>query len=186
LKPKPDLTRFYVLRGPTLEAQSDETNRATRVALRIGPGRVADYLRSTPILVSAGPNRIEPLDLHHWAEPLSEGIARTLVENLRQLLPMADVAPHTEPPTGDSGYQLRYQVTRFEGALAQEVVVEARWALNDRHSGRTVLESTFRHTEPLTGSDSSVENYVSHMSRVVAVWSQALAESVATELGNSE
>lgn len=179
LKPKHDLTQFYVLRAQSLAAVPDTPSEP--LALRVGPGRVADYLNSTPIVVNEGSNRIRRLDLHHWAEPLDRGVNRVLIEDLTQLLPSATVTTSSEVAGHDRACQLRYTVTRLEGELDQDVFLDVSWSLREPGSNRTLTEATSQFTVPASGLNQGVEGYVMRLSSTLAQWSRSVAEAIAKE-----
>jgi len=67
LKPKADLTQFYVLRSGSTGSQAEARASTVPTEIRIGPGRLANYLEATPIAVQDGDNRLffDPVAYFH-------------------------------------------------------------------------------------------------------------------------
>ena len=162
LKPKADLTQFHVLR-----AQSTGTAVSGAIAsreIRVGPGGIAAYLENNRIAVEQGPNRVDYLDVYRWAEPVSKGVSRVLAENLARRVAGADLSLYPNPPLTDSGFEIRYNVERFEGTLAGPVTLEVSWQLVDRASGTAMARKRSAYTVPLQGKRTDVGAYVERLS----------------------
>jgi uncharacterized protein len=177
LTPKPDPTRFYVLRPVEPPSPTPEAESALRGVLRIGPGRIPAYLDSTPILVDEGANRVRPLPFHQWAEPLSKGLERVLIGNLRASLPRLNTVSSADPAASPADTRLSYDMTRFEGAPGREVVLEVSWTLHSEHAQRNV--PTRRFTVPAPDNPSEeIAGYVARLSQAVALWSDAIVKTL--------
>jgi uncharacterized lipoprotein YmbA len=169
---KPDPSRFYVLRSAAPAPAPAALPSATAPVLRIGPGRVATYLESTVLLTSDGDNRLVPLPFHHWAEPLEQGIARVLGEELRRRLPTVSVVAAHDPSAPAATAQLIYEVTRFEGAPGRDVVLDTTWTL--QRGNQKQVRPPQRFTIAATSANEGVEAYVARLSQAVAQWSDAV------------
>jgi uncharacterized protein len=178
LRPKQDLTRFYVLRPvdrPSLSTTSSYIPSA-HGTLRVGPGRIAGYLDSTPIITDGGQNLVHPLRFDHWAEPLGKGLERILAGDLRQSLPLLNVVLSSDSAAANAENRLAYEVTRFEGAPGREVVLEVSWTLHTLE--RDMAHPAMRFTVPATSSSEDVAGYVARLSHAVALWSDAVVHSL--------
>src|SRR4030095_10336606 len=139
LSPKSDPTRLYVLRSRNPTNPPPATAPFDRV-VQVGPGRLADYLVTTSIVVWNGPQEVKRLGVHEWAEPLGKGINWAMAENLSRRLPGARVISYPEPLGTEGGLQIRYQVLRFEGELTGNVVLEVSWLLVGPPSGSQLMD----------------------------------------------
>ena len=171
-EPKPDPSRFYVLRSASAASVPATAPSENSAVLRIGPGRVATYLESTVLLTADGNNRVVPLPFHHWAEPLEQGIARVLAEELRRKLPTVSVVAAYDPAASIATAQLIYEVTRFEGAPGRDVLLETTWTL--QRGNQKQVQSPQRFTIAATSANEGVEGYVARLSQAVAQWSDAV------------
>lgn len=73
-QPQPDTTRHFTL--------SPATAAPATAGVRVAPVVLAGHLRTREMAVRVGDNEITYLDEVRWAEPLDEGITRTLQAGL--------------------------------------------------------------------------------------------------------
>jgi uncharacterized lipoprotein YmbA len=173
LEPQPDRTEFYVLRP---ESASPATNApAAGQWLQLGPGQIAAYLAVTPLVIDAGAHRVKPLDLHHWAEPLSKGIARVLQANVEGRRRDLQTLVYPEPAPARERWELRYQIHRFEGTLDGPVTLDVNWTVIAHPSGRALTNAHPVYTIPAADRSDSVAGYVARLSTALAQWSAEVA-----------
>lgn len=177
LFPKADRTEFYVLRAAEA-GRKPKTSSRTGIEIRIGPGSVASYLDSKAIALDEGINRIEFLNRHHWAEPLPEGIARVLDQNLKGLLRVSHTTLYPDPLLREPGVEVHYTVNRFEGTLDGPVTLDVDWQLIERPGGRVVSARhsiyEIQRSSPVAG----IEGYVERLSRALDQWSEDVAAAI--------
>jgi len=178
LKPKADLTRFYVLSSQLPAPPSASSKLAPGSTIVIGPSQLPHYLQATPIVVDDGPNRILRLDLHQWAEPLDKGIGRVLANNLSQLLGTSRVVVYPEPAAEGPGYDLSYVFSKFDGSLSGDVILEVSWRVQERGTGKTLAEKTSQYMIPAAGGPSDPVGYVARMSEALGRWSADIAAEI--------
>jgi uncharacterized lipoprotein YmbA len=179
LKPKPDLTQFYVLRSQSTTPRAEVQASTALPEIRVGPGRVAGYLETTPIAVQDGANRIQYLALHHWAEPLSKGISRTLGENLADVLNLSHVTLYPDPITAAAGYEVQYTIKRFEGTLDGTVTLDVSWQVFQQPEGRVVASERSVYVIPPGHGD--VAAYVDRLALGVEQWSDEIAAAIRSD-----
>jgi len=178
LKPKADLTRFYVLRAPEPASKSPSTKETTLAEIRVGPGQLADYLDTTPIVIKEEADRLKFLDGHHWAEGLPKGINRVLGQSLGSALPGFQMSLYPEPASQTNSLELDYWITRFEGPLEGPVRLEVSWQLRQR-PGRNVLISTQNSYEiPVDRKAAPVDSYVKALAEAIGRWATDVAEAI--------
>jgi uncharacterized lipoprotein YmbA len=102
---KPDPTQFFVL-----ETQPEPASSGPRPTVELVEVDVPGYLQNPHIAVRSEETRIEYDEYRRWAEPLQQGIARILKEDLAET---ADVeqAPLARP----ADLRLRVRLSAFEG-----------------------------------------------------------------------
>lgn len=178
LEPKADLTRFYLLRpAPAAATEPAADQTVHRSSFRVGPGRVAAYLDESEIIQTEGANRVRPLALHHWAEPLAKGVERVLIEQLQARMPRAVVLPAHDPGAPQAHFQLVYDVTRLDGAQGGDVVLEATWNIRNQNASGSSPRQTSRIVVPAAGGAESVDAYVARLSEAVLRWSAEIASA---------
>lgn len=178
LKPKPDPSQFYVLRSQASAPAVNQDSSASVGKIRVGPWRLAGYLKSTPILVDGGTNTLERLHYSRWAEPMEKGISRVLAENLNQLLNTSGIVIYPDETSTDTGFEVSYTVFKCEGTLDGEVVFEVDWEVRDRDSGKTLGEEHSRYVIPPDASHQDVGNYVARISAALEKWSHDVARVI--------
>jgi uncharacterized lipoprotein YmbA len=62
-----------------------------------------------------------------WAEPLDQGVARAVAENLNRRSGITAVGFSPGAPPGRHSYDVQIRLERFEGTDSGEVVLAARW-----------------------------------------------------------
>lgn len=168
--PRADPSTFFQL-SPVPPAA---VQPAVPVSVGIGPITVPAYLDRLQLVTRVSENQLAVNETERWAEPLAEGIARTLQENLATLLPgssyvrfpwYADVAPD---------YALQIELRRFEGDGVGLAVLEGTWSLSrgeERVGGRAVrIEET--------GAGPTRTEQVAVLSRLLSTLSGEIASAM--------
>jgi len=131
-----DPTRYYLLAMPAAETSSAPNASAPVVHLR--PVELASYLRSRPLIVRRGENEVDFRDYARWGEPLEQGIARMLGEELLARGAASEVATAgAHAPTRPADFELAVRVLACEGRAHGGVDFRATWELaaaTDKHA----------------------------------------------------
>jgi uncharacterized lipoprotein YmbA len=178
LKPKADLTEFFVLRAPSHDAGHPALKEPALPEIRVGPGRIAGYLDNAKIAVQDGENRIDYLDRYRWAEPLSKGLGRTLSENLAQRLTVKHLIVYPDPALEPSGFEVRYTVHRFEGPVNGAVTLEVAWQVVEVPSSKAIADQRGVYVVPAEEQEDKIANYVKRLSDALAQWANDIAAAV--------
>jgi len=137
--------RFFVLRALVEPPAVLETPPAGQLGLL--PARVPAAL-ARPQLVSApapGELRVDPLV--RWAEPLDEGVTRTLAENLGALLPRQRVLRWPWPAGASLRARLSVELQAF-GPQPDGVGLRGELTLLDPKSERALVRRSFALARP--------------------------------------
>jgi uncharacterized lipoprotein YmbA len=188
-----DPTQFYTLRqaaasSPTAESVERTASASvsrSRVAatgavgIGVGPVLLPGYLDRSQIVIRTGADRVDLSMFHRWAEPLADGIARTLTEEIGARVPTDRIV--TFPWPGVVARVIRYQVVvavlRFDGRPGGDVTLDTRW----RILGRDDDELAFRRStiiEAATGS--GYEPIVAAMARALGTLGREIAAEIRT------
>jgi uncharacterized lipoprotein YmbA len=166
--------RFYVLTDvPRAPVPPSEPARG---AVGVGPVSLPGYLDRIPIVTRRGA-QLDVAELDRWGEPLSEGVPRTFAAYLSSLLQTDRVVVFPWPAGTAIERQVVVDVTRFDGVLGGDVLLEARWRVlgQDRKEiarrSSTVREAT---------GESGYLALVSAMNRALGVLSREIADAVKT------
>jgi uncharacterized protein len=141
------------------------------VALR--PVEVAGYLRDRSLVLRRGENEIERREFAIWAEPLEQGIARVLREEL--LRRGVDVSTGTRG--GSDPAELRVRVLQSEGGTEGRIHFRAGWEIQPAGGGAP-RRGTFEAGEALRWDGKTEAQLAARLSEAVV----ALAAELAGEI----
>jgi len=112
--PQADLTRYYTLASPALDAPAA---RPTIGTLRLGLKSVdvAPYLKKGLIVVRRGENELVYDEYARWAEPLEASIARALRAHLSADAKTSRVFAYPFPFDQERDFDLAIGIVRCEG-----------------------------------------------------------------------
>jgi hypothetical protein len=181
-----DPTLYYTLGQPGVRAAdspgsaSSSRNSATgtdTVGIGVGPVIVPVYLARSQIVTRTTSDQLDLAMFHRWAEPLQDGIARVLAEEIGARVPTDRILIY--PWRGVVGGSLQYQVivaiVRFDGRPGSDITLDTRW----RILGTNGDELTFKRSrvvEPVAGD--GYEPMVAAMTRALLT----LGEQIAAEI----
>jgi uncharacterized protein len=179
LKRTPE-ARFFTLRS-VLEPQEGPP-ATVRPGGQVGllPVAVPGHLERPQLVTWAGPGELRIDEYLRWAEPLDEGIARTLAEDLDALLPAHPVIRQPWPAAVVPFCRVRVELRVFGPQEGGDVVLEGRWALLPRGEDRSILHRSTSLRRPLAaarpGGDAAAS--VEAMSALVADLAKEIAAAV--------
>jgi uncharacterized lipoprotein YmbA len=167
--------RFYVLTPETAAGHEMQQGAgiSSDIVIGISPVVLPKYLKKQQIVTRTGANELQLAEYHRWAGKIEEDIGRVIAENLSLLLGTDRVlaSPAREGIVPD--YDIRIDITRFDGRLGGEVELSARWAVFDG-GGRDLsgVKATVI-TRPVQGGDYG--QLVAAQSGALATFSRQLA-----------
>jgi uncharacterized protein len=181
LKRTPE-ARFFALRS-VLEPR-DGPPAAARPGSLLGllPVVVPGHLERPQLVTWAGPGELRIDEYLRWAEPLDEGIARTLAEDLDTLLPAHPVIRSPWPAAIVPFCRVRVELRVFGPQEKGEALLEGRWALLPRAGDRSILHrsTSARRALPAAGPGGDPAASVEAMSALVADLAREIAAAVET------
>jgi uncharacterized lipoprotein YmbA len=122
-----DVTRYYILSGPTLAETAAHTAAGTlRLGLR--PVEAAPYLRRGSMVVRASDNEISFADSARWAEPVEQEIGASLRQRLAAVPSVSRVLTPPFPLEPARDFDISVRVLRCEGARENAGRAVARFA----------------------------------------------------------
>ena len=137
----------------------------------LGPVTVPAYLDRLQLVTRLSDNQLDVNETERWAEPLDEGITRTLQVNLAALLPGSTYVRYPWYADEAPDYAVQLELRRFEGDGVGLATLEGTWSLsrgNERVGGRAV-----RIDE--TGAGPTRTEQVATLSRLLATLSAEIA-----------
>ena len=126
-KAQSDQTRYYLLTPAEIRPETDATAAVKRWVVGIRTVDVAAYLRSKSFAVRSHANEVAFLDFVRWGEPLDQGVARVLAENLRAAKNVARVALQPFRADDQRDFEIVVNLNACEGTADGEVRFAATW-----------------------------------------------------------
>jgi len=178
-----DPTQYFTLAqapAPTAERTATASTaeggvgQTTNVSIGVGPVIIPAYLDRRQIVTRTGTDQVELSAFHRWAEPLEDGMARILAEEIAARVPTERVV--TFPWRGVVARAIQYQVVvtvvRFDGQPGGDVTLDTRWRILDPHGE----EHAFRRSTVIeTVKGPGHEPIVAAMTRAVVSLSREIA-----------
>jgi uncharacterized lipoprotein YmbA len=189
LRRTPD-ARFFVLRALVPPPASAVLPSPVGV-VGILPVRVPGPLDRPQLVAWTGPDEVRFDELERWAEPLDEGVARTLAEDLAALVPRYRIVRAPWSSSLLPRCRLSVEIRRFGVQQAGEVHLEADFSLLAANDERVLVRQAFvatrslpvhgRHgVEPGAGVDAMSE-LLAELARQVAAAVEALPAPAAPD-----
>jgi uncharacterized protein len=176
-----DPTRYYVLSsisaGPNGAQRTSASSAATGVAVGVGPVLIPGYLNRAQIVTRSAGDDVEISTYHRWAEPLENGIAQVLANDLAAQIGSERIAvfPWRGGIARVLDYQVAVMILKFEGLPGGQVTLDARWRLVGRDGQELALKRSTM-SEPVAGT--GYQSLVTGMNRLLGT----LAREIAAEI----
>ncbi len=172
--PRADPSTFFALAAsepsPAVPAGSWD------VALGLGPVAIPGYLDRPQLVTRVGPNELRLAPAARWAEPLREGIARVLQQDLAQASGARQVVRYPWPSAPRVDLAVAVDVLRFEPDAGGQVELAARWSVRELAQGHVLAVRESLVAEAAEGGGSGAQ--VAALSRALG----RLAGEIATAL----
>jgi hypothetical protein len=115
----------------------------------VGPVAIPTYLDRSGIVVRRPGDEIVISTDHRWGEPLGDGVARVLAENLAVMIPTDAVAVFPWKTSWTPQFRVTVDIVHFDGPLSGPAVLAARWRLLDER-GKVLALHAVTLQEPVT------------------------------------
>jgi hypothetical protein len=175
--------RFHTL-NPMEQAPAASSVKVglSDIAVGIGPVKIADYLNRTDIVTRETSSTLHFAEFEQWAGSFEDGLTRALAENLGFLLGSERIYVHPWPQAVPVKYRVALEVIQFDGKLAGEACLIARWSVLGGEPGKPLAVKRSSIQEPTGGS--GYEDLVAAQSRALAKLSREIAEAIVTQERN--
>jgi uncharacterized lipoprotein YmbA len=124
-----------------LSATSAAASPRSGPVVGVGPVTLPAYLDQRSIVVREASGEVRLSRVHQWAEPLQDGVARVIAENLALMIPTDAVVvfPWRSPRT--VAFRVTMDILDFDGPLGGPVGLNAQWRLLDGNGKELVLRA---------------------------------------------
>lgn len=174
----PPVTYFFLSPMRAVPTDAVDTSVSRTVTVGIRTVELPGYINRTQMVKRTGPNQMEIASYSRWADFPDRMVPRVIGENLQLL--MADVRVYNAPWPPGLKPDVAVDVTFLEliGTTDKEVLLNAVWTINSPANASAMQSHRANLSEPITGP--GFGDLAAAHSRVLAVFSQALAESLVT------
>jgi len=176
LEPAPDPTRHFRL--SSLATGTTPAPQKETLAVVILPVNVPDYLKRSNIVLRKNQEELVFSEFDRWAEPVENGIARVLAENLTSLFNSRFVRTMDQPGKREGELQLQVNVVEFTATPVgeAELIVESKlFAAN----GKDILwASRTKLSQPSIADPVDTADSVSALSRALRDYAIQLSKQL--------
>lgn len=155
-----------------LSAEAPPVAARAQPAIGIAELNVAEYLQRPEMVIMESANRLSLRDYHRWAEPLADGVQRTVALNLGALLETDGVRVRPWPREWSPQWLLRLNIARLD-VRSDTVELVATWSL--AHGSET-RERSSRLARARTGT--SADSAAADISALLLELSGQIASEV--------
>ncbi len=168
-------SRYYIL-SALKEGGPPGVGHESDLSVGIGPVKIPGYLNRPQIVTRGGQNELLVADFERWGGSLPENIASVIAENLSPLLPETRVYPYPWIPNLAMDYSVTVDITRLDGSLGGDVILEARWVVTGREWKKILKKGVARYSARAKGYEYG--EYVSAESSLLVRLSKEIAGSI--------
>jgi len=170
-----DPVQFYVL-----TSQAEQTDRppitAQGVSIGVGPIGFPEYLVRPQLVTRLSDTELRLDEFSRWAEPIEDGFARSIEENLVVLMG-ATVIDYPWYSTRAPDFAVSIDVTRFELTAAGTASLISRWEITRPATRERLFFKESVLSQPVD-SAGTVSTAVAALSRVMDQLSQEIADEL--------
>jgi uncharacterized lipoprotein YmbA len=170
---------FYLLQARATPAtQILPKPGPARMSIGIGPVEIPEYLDRPQMVIRTGVNTVRVDEFERWAEPLKDGVARVVTDNLADLLERRRIAVYPWRNQLKTDYRLVLTLSRFEASADGQAILAGWWTLYDTENRVVSMRKPVLLVETTSGrrTDALVEG----QSRLLA----ELCEEIAAAIGD--
>jgi uncharacterized protein len=133
------LPSFFLLSNAS--ARKIRSGKAGGVGVFVRRVDVPAYLGQGRLVTMKGGIQVDYATTARWAEPLDQGVARAVAEDLSSRIRAYGFSPGAAPM--DHQYEVWIRLERFEGTDDGEVILRGRWAVSTADSSTPIVRRTF-------------------------------------------
>jgi uncharacterized lipoprotein YmbA len=137
-------TNFYTLDDGMLPSSGlSDSMQSDGLAIGVGPVVLPDMLKRPQIVSRDGKHGIVVSEFHRWIDDLNINIKRVISKQLLENGKANRVFQYPWPAYRHVDYQVRIDISRFDGVVGQSVVLNGTWTLLDGSATRELMIKSF-------------------------------------------
>jgi uncharacterized lipoprotein YmbA len=169
---------FYVL-SPVADTEFEMENtsgESSDISIGISPVSLPKYLKKAQIVTRTGNNELHLAEFDRWAGKIEEDIGSVIAENLTYFLSTDNVLSYPSMEAIELDYNVKLDISRFDGSLGGQMELVARWAIFDGDGNSLYGVKATHIIEPTRGG--GYADMVAAQSRALASLSRELADAI--------
>jgi len=169
---------FYVL-SPVADTEfgiKNTSGESSDISIGISPVSLPKYLKKSQIVTRTGNNELHLAEFDRWAGKIEEDIGSVIAENLTYFLSTDNVLSYPSMEAIDLDYNVKLDISRFDGSLGSQMELVARWAIFDGDGNSLYGVKATHIIEPTKGG--GYADMVAAQSRALASLSRELADAI--------
>ena len=169
---------FYVL-SPVADTEfgmKNTSGESSDISIGISPVSLPKYLKKSQIVTRTGNNELHLAEFDRWAGKIEEDIGSVIAENLTYFLSTDNVLSYPSMEAIDLDYNVKLDISRFDGSLGGQMELVARWAIFDGDGNSLYCVKATHIIEPTKGG--GYADMVAAQSRALASLSRELADVI--------
>ena len=175
-------TRFYVLDPmPASVAALGGAPTDPPLSVDIAALRLPQYLQRPQIVTRTANNELRLDEYHQWGGNLAKNMMRVTARNLARLLGTARITVFSRRSPEPADIRVEIDVLQFERGPDSRVALSAQWRLLSAKDGKPVVARISDLYSETVNGESSVQNMVGLMSRLMAQLSGEIAAAIIAE-----
>ena len=175
LDPKPDPTRFYVLKASTPETPMPKQKNNAEIAIGIRPVAIPGYLDRPQLVTRVSNNEVHLSEWNRWASPIGQSIAEILGENFALLLGTSKITIYPCATVAHPQYDIWVSILNFDGRPGDTIKLDCRWRITNEQNEKVFAVKDFHAELPCQNTH---EGYAEAMSKVLGMLSREIASEI--------
>ncbi len=169
--------KFYTL-SPLEDKDAERNVKAAQhdIGIGIGPIKLPEQLDRPQIVTRTSRNELKLSEFNRWAGSLVDDFSNVFAENLSILLntDRIFIFPWRGPVSVQ--YRVEVEVSRFDGALGEGAVLNARWMILGVNSHKMLVMKRSNIKEPTSAN--TYKAMVAAQSRAIGELSREIAKAI--------
>jgi|SRR5581483_580064 len=171
---RPDRSSFFTLSAADVDGAGAPS--ASDLVIGLGPVSIPGYLDRPELVTRVGANELRLASSARWAEPLREGIVRTLALDVGAASGASHVTVYPWASATHVDVVVGVDVVRFEPQADGDAELVARWTVREGLRGRVLIARESRVREPVDGKGSGAD--VAALSRALGTFGKEIGLAV--------
>lgn len=171
--------RLYTLEPISIESKDDfltDLRILEGLTIGIGPVSIPEYCSRPQMVVWGKDGFLSLAQFDRWAEPLEEAVARTVTQNLLNLVPKANILIFPWSASLMVKYQVVLRILQLECKMNSGIRASLQYLIVDARTKKIVSSSLKEYEQKIT--ENSYSGVAKGISRLCALFSRDIAQSL--------